>query len=42
MTRATHPLHNEALLLAVWGREAAGSLRSLAAIMIERRRLTPR
>ena len=35
-------LPNEALLLAAWGREAAGSLRSQAAIMIERRSRAPR
>jgi hypothetical protein len=35
-----HP--NEALLLAAWGREAAGSLRSLAAIIMERRGSSPR
>ena len=33
---------NEALLLAAWGREAAGSLRSRAAIMIGRRSRAPR
>ena len=33
---------NEALLLAAWGREAAGSPRSLAAIMIDRRGRAPR
>ena len=36
------PLSNEALLPAAWAGEAAGSLRSLAAIMIERRSRTPR
>ena len=35
-------LSNEALLLAACGREAAGSLRSLAAIMIGRRSRAPR
>ena len=33
---------NEALLLAAWGLEAAGSLRSLAATIIERRSGAPR
>ncbi len=33
---------NEALLLAAWGTEAAGSLSSRAAIMIERRSRAPR
>ncbi len=33
---------NEALLLAAWDKEAAGSLRSRAAIMIERRSRAPR
>ena len=35
-------LHNEALLLAAWALEAAGSLRSRAAIMIGRRSRAPR
>ena len=35
-------LPNEALLLAAWDREAAGSLRSRAAIMIGRRSRAPR
>jgi len=35
-------LSNEALLLAASGKEAAGSLRSLAAIMIGRRSRAPR
>ena len=34
--------HNEALLLAAWGREAAGSLRSLAATIMKRRSRAPR
>jgi len=33
---------NEALLLAAWGVEAAGSLRSLAATIMERRSRAPR
>jgi len=33
---------NEALLPAAWGREAAGSLRSHAATIMERRGRTPR
>jgi len=37
-----HSLPNLALLLPAWGREAAGSLRSPAAIMIERRSRAPR
>ena len=36
------PLSNEALLPAAWSREAAGSQRSLAAIMIGRRSRAPR
>ena len=35
-------LSNEALLLPAWVREAAGSLRSRAAIMIGRRSRAPR
>ncbi len=35
-------LANEALLLAAWGREAAGSLRSQAAIIMNRRSRAPR
>ena len=35
-------LANEALLLAAWAMEAAGSLRSLAATIMERRSRTPR
>ena len=37
-----HRPPNEALLPAAWALEAAGSLRSLAAIMIERRSRAPR
>ena len=37
-----NPMSNEALLLSAWALEAAGSLRSRAAIMIERRSRAPR
>ena len=40
--RSHTSLSNEALLLAAWAKEAAGSLRSRAAIMIERRSRAPR
>ena len=35
-------LYNEALLPSAWAREAAGSLRSLAATIMDRRSRSPR